>query len=202
MIRSPYSRVGRIVTFAATILFLVTGCQTYLQSGPTTPSVQASVDTPSAPPTTHASPATQTPAVMVATPTVTPVPATASPTAGSATITQFALASYKRIDRQSDSKAGDPVYVTDQEIAIQAQGTGLKRLDVFMARGPMDPMVSASGVPDANGQITVRLRLPERGVVYQVQGTGVIANRRPPGCPTNPQNECIVTVPGFRIRAA
>ena len=127
-----------------------------------------------------------TPTVASASPTPrpqsTPTPAIASP---SASVERFELGAYKRVVKATgkfDPPTAPAVYVVDEEAVVRARVKGIARVDVSVGIGASDTAASASGIPDRNGNVEIRLKLPQAGVQYVLRGAGVLAEQRP-DCP-------------------
>jgi hypothetical protein len=107
--------------------------------------------------------------------------ARAAPPEATASVEQFGLASYRRVDAQADAKGGTPVYIVNPEIVVRATVRHAQRLDVHLTRSARETVASASGVPDASGAVEVHLHLPAAGTIYGVQGSAVASDQRPLG---------------------
>jgi len=95
-------------------------------------------------------------------------------------VERFELASYKRVDPDVDPKGGLPVYIVERDIVVQAKMREIKRLDVILSVGASDRVAFVSVTPDADGNVDAKLRLPEGGAVYVLQGAAILADQQAP----------------------
>lgn len=89
-----------------------------------------------------------------------------------------------------------PVYVVDRDIEVRANVYGIRQVEVHLHLGGRDTAAVATGVPNANGEVAVRLHLPEAGVIYVLSGSGVLSDQRPEhfggAVVVNERNELII----------
>ncbi|MHB1132097.1 MAG: hypothetical protein ACYC4L_06865 [Chloroflexota bacterium] len=96
----------------------------------------------------------------------------------------FQLTSWKRVVKASgkfDSATAPDVFVVEEYAQVRTRVWGVSRVDVVLGLGASDRIVQASGVPDKDGIVEVRVRLPKTGVQYVLQAYAVLAEQRP-GC--------------------
>jgi hypothetical protein len=132
-------------------------------------------------------------------------PAAAAQTASTPRADGFGLASGPWwIDDHADPKGGGAVHVVagaPGSIVVRARVRGIRRLDVALTLSVRDTVAAASGVPDADGDVAVRLPLPRAGVVYVVQGLAVLDDQSPPraGEAVNGRGERVLPAGAFRV---
>jgi Tol biopolymer transport system component len=122
----------------------------------------------------------------------------------------FEPASFRRLARPDDlthevKRRGStqPVYVVDPEVVVRVPVRGVERLDVAVTLSARDTVSVASGRPDADGIVELRLHLPEAGVVYVVQGLAVLDGQGPPraGGAVNGRGERVLPAGAFLAMA-
>lgn len=104
-------------------------------------------------------------------------------------VEQFTLVSYRRIDENPRDR-GTPIYIVNQEVILRAQVRGIKQIKVLVTRSATETVAAVTGVPDANGNVQVSVRLPKVEEIYVLQVRAVTLDEKP-----------VFPRVGFRVKA-
>ena len=69
--------------------------------------------------------------------------------------------------------------MVDEYAVVRARVKGISRVDVRVGIGASDTAARASGVPDKDGNVEIRVQLPQAGVRYVLRGAGVLTEQQP-----------------------
>ncbi len=109
-------------------------------------------------------------------------PVVSTPTARKAWIEDFQLESASQASNRTDPQDATPVSVVQEtNITFSAHVVGVRDFFVMAGAGQQEPVVSARSQPDANGKVSVSLKLPRTNTTYTIQGVGIVNDKLRPG---------------------
>ncbi|HSP56581.1 MAG TPA: hypothetical protein VLS25_13450 [Dehalococcoidia bacterium] len=95
------------------------------------------------------------------------------------TIDSFQLESVARQEDNAAAFGGGNVSIVPQELTVRLHVQNVDRVDIILSSEASYTLAKASGYPDKNGEVEVKIRLPEVGTTYFVSALGVLAADAP-----------------------